>query len=123
MTLTTDLDFLIIEENQNSKEVVVNGNMVRLDKTLAATTDIDTVAGGTVPVTKLQFQENARLRLARAPAGAFTLELETVRGIIIISNASGQTATIQMTVTPGEIITIPEGETKMLYGTGSPDLD
>lgn len=123
MTLTTDVDFLIIEENQNSKEVVVNGNMVLLDKNLAATTDIDTAAGGTIAVTKLQFQENARLRLTGAPAGAFTLEVETVRGIIIISNTSGQTAIVQMTATPGETVAIPDGETKMLYGTSSPDLD
>lgn len=119
MTLTTDLDFLIIEENQNSKEVVVNNNMILLDGNLAATLDIDTVAGGTIAITLLQFQGNARLRLTGGPSADFILELPEIKGSLSVSNESGKVATVRVTATPGNTVDIDTGSTKLLYNTGT----
>jgi len=119
MTVTTNIDFLIVEENQNSKEVVINNNMVLLDKNLSATLDIDVAAGGTILTARLDYQENARFRLTGAPAGAFILEFTSTKGFIVISNQSGQTATVRSTGTPGDTIDVVAGEDKLLYNTGS----
>lgn len=114
---TTNLLIPLIETNQSQKEVTAN-EAIQLLEDKAVETQTIAVADGANSVTSAQFRQAAHLSLAGSPTAGFTLELPAIKGMVIVTNASGQEATINVA---GDLATvaIANAATALLYNTGT----
>jgi hypothetical protein len=107
-----------IEPNQSSKEVTANTAFDDLSNFVAATLSL-TISGDTL-LTEAQFQSAQRFALGGSPGSGFLLELpSTVSRAFIVSNSSGQDATVQVDGGSGANVVVADGAQAYLYTDGT----
>lgn len=111
------LDFNEIPENGNNKEVIVNGNMLKVGDKLTLSLTLDVAAGGTFSLTEAQFDSFARIILSGVAASAVTLDLPSAgAGMIIVDNECGQPVVVQVSG-GGGVVNIPDGGLSVVWKT------
>lgn len=106
-----------VAASQDQKEVTINDATDALDAAITESLSIDCSAGGTISVTTAQAQANARFVLTGTPAAGFTLELPNVPRLLVISNGSGQIATLGNAT--GATYALSDSAQKFVHSSGT----
>lgn len=112
-----NLDIAHVAASQNQKEVTVNDAIDALDRALTETSVLDCTIGGTITATNAQVRRSVRLDLQGTPAAAFTLTLPALPRVLVLSNGTGQTATVGNAT--GATIDVEDGATVLIVSTGT----
>ncbi len=102
---------------QNQKEVTINDATDALDLAMTASLPVSSTAGGTISIRTFQAQRNLRFALSGTPAATFDLQLPNVQRLVVVSNGTGQLATVKNAT--GATAALAPGSESVFYSSGS----
>lgn len=123
MTTTTNLGITLIDTNQSQKEVTANAAVQALEDAITEWATVD-VVDGTNTLASADVRDNQLIVLAEGSPGttaAFTVELPALKRLLLIRNATTDSATIVCAgaATGAAEASIAPGDTEMVYCTGT----
>lgn len=96
MSNSTQLNFEFMDDNPSTPFDIFNAFVQATEDALTANTNIVCTAGGTIPLTAAQIQQNAALFLTGTPGAGFSVSFPaSKKRSIAFINSTGQTATIR----------------------------
>lgn len=124
MTTTPNLGITEVSASQSQKEVTINAALEALDKVVTDSLDVVCTAGGTIALTTGQSQQYMRYNLTGTPAAGFVFQFPaSIKRLCVVRNASGKTATVRQTASPGRTVTLPTGQMVVVYVDGATNID
>lgn len=110
-----------LTDAQSDKVTTINENIQLLEDAVAESVQITVTAD--FALTDAQFNENIFFDLIGTPGAGFTVELPARKGLLIVDNNSGQTATFEVDPdsdgADGTTTDVGDGETFLLYCDGT----
>lgn len=118
MSNTPNLNIPLVETNQSQKEVTMNTAIWAFERALTESTEIE-CDDGTTAVTDEEAREAVHLRLTEVSglSAPFTVELPAIKRLLIVTNSTGQDATIvcEAAESGSAEAELGDGETSVIY--------
>lgn len=106
-----------ISESQNLKATTANENDAAIETAMSA--DVDFTITTDTTVTDEQYASGVRFTLGGTPASAFTFDLPEVARMFMVTNESGQQATVRCGTNTGDTVAVPTGANRILFNDGT----
>lgn len=114
--MTNNLGWPEMSPTQDQKYQTANDGLARLDAAITATLVVAITGDYSLALDDLQ--ASAGITLGGSPGGAYGVFLEACdRGLYVVDNVSGQTASVQVDGQAGPPVDVPDATLALVYVT------